>query len=437
MKVLLIDNMRAFLDYAMRLQDEGHQVRVWMADKNGQRAKTGNGLITRVPSWESSVRWADIIISSDNARHMRNLESLRRQGYPVINIHGDLAEWELNRSQGQKIFQKASIPTLESTKFTSYDEAIAFVDKTRKRYVSKPDGDADKAMSYVSSGPKEMIAMLQRWKKTVPIKEPFILQEFVPGIEMAIAGWFGPGGFSAHFLENFEFKKFMNDDYGVNTGEQGTLLKYTTESKLADKVLRPLEGELYRQGYVGFIDVAVIVDSSGTPWPLEFTCARFGWPLFQIQQELHPEGVEWMRDLFSGFDSFKPKDGIAAGVVVSMPDYPYSRLTGKKVEGFPIWGITDRNKKHVHLSDAMLGNGPDEINGKIKMVPLPVTCGDYVYVASGVSNTVKGATEKAYKITDEVTFPNSPNIRTDIGKRLEKELPKLQTLGYATGWKYD
>ncbi len=436
MKILLIDNMRSFLDFAMRLQDEGHDVRVWMADKNGQRSKVGNGLINRIPSWESSVRWADLIITSDNAKHMKNLESLRKQGYPVINIHGELTEWELNRTKGQEVFKKAGIPLMESIKFTRYDDAIAHVEKTMKRYVSKPDGDADKAMSYVSQGPRDMIAMLERWKKLNKLKDPFILQEFVPGVEMAVSGWFGPGGFNKFFLENFEFKKLMNDDYGVNTGEQGTLMKYTDDSKLADMVLKPLEGELYRQGYTGFIDVAVIIDEKGNPWPLEFTCARFGWPLFQIQQELHPEPVEWMFDLANGFDSFKPSTKIAAGVVVAMPDYPYSRFTGKMVEDYPIWGITPKNEPHVHLCEVMLGEGPDEVNDKIKRITLPVTAGDYVYVATGTGNTVSEATTKAYKITKEVHIPNSPIIRTDIGKRLETELPKIQKHGFASSWKY-
>src|SRR4029077_11097739 len=137
----------------------------------------------------------------------------------------ETALWEIDREVGQKIMEKAGIPTLKSTPFTDYDTAIAHVSKTMRRYVSKPTGsfEKDKSLSYVSSGPDDMVFMLNRWKKLNKLKTPFILQEFVPGVEMGVAGWFGPGGWNEGWEENFEFKKFMNDDLGPATGEQGTI----------------------------------------------------------------------------------------------------------------------------------------------------------------------------------------------------------------------
>lgn len=437
MKVLLIDNMSSFLDFALRCMAKGHEVRTWMgSDKNGKRSTVGDGMIRKVPDWRQHMRWADIVITSDNVKYMRELEAYRKAGFPMFNAHGPITEWELNRGAGQRAFEQAKIPTIPSPVFSRYDEAIAFVEKNMKRYVSKPSGDADKALTYVSKGPKDMIALLERWKKLGKLKQPFILQEFMPGIEMAVSGHFGPCGFSKYFLENFEFKKLMNDDKGPATGEAGTLLRYTTESKLADMVLKPHAPELFRQGYCGFIDVAVMIDERGNPWPMEHTITRFGWPLFQIQQELHPEPVEWMLDLIDGFDSFKPDTKIAAGVVVAMPDYPYSHLTKKETAGFPIWGLTKQNEPHVHLSEVQIGEGIEEENGKIIRKKMPVTAGDYVYVASGKGDSVTQAVKNAYAITDEVQLPNSPIIRTDIGKRLEKQLPKLQKLGFAVSWRY-
>jgi len=53
---------------------------------------------------------------------------------------------------------------------------------------------------------------------------------------------------------------------------------------------------------------------------------RPGWPLFQIQQALHKgDPAEWMLDLLDGKDTLKVSKDIACGVVVSIPDYPYSR----------------------------------------------------------------------------------------------------------------
>jgi len=751
MKILLIDNPSSFLDFALRCMEHGHQVKTWMgSDKRGARSTVGDGMIDKIPDWRTAMKWADLIVTSDNVIHMRELEAYRKAGFPIFNAHAAVTDWELNRGTGQRVFEAAGIPTIDSPVFTSYDKAIAFVEKTMKRYVSKPSGDADKALTYVSKGPRDMISMLERWKKLNKLKAPFILQEFKPGIEMAVSGWFGPNGFSKYFLENFEFKKLMNDDKGpacftpdaevltkggwklwpdvtmedeictlkdgeiqyerpsqliaadfdgnlvgwkgkrcdilvtpghnmyvqddhyrkefffepaeesffkrrtimraggawkgelhhsaefaalvgayiadgnchrgsivfgncpahkqsefieiakaagyrakmygkdlyinsvdlvaqlrplgraadkfvpqwvkdasvnviesflrgygagdgsrretnltyttvskrladdlqelalkVNwaaivgirdrvgeshmingiecvsrrvayevyvskekvkaeisednryleqyagtvycctvsshviyvrrngkacwigqTGEQGTLMRYVTESKLADLVLKPLAPELFRQGYCGFIDVSVMIDEKGQPWPMEHTCTRFGWPLFQIQQELHPDPVTWMYDLLYGFDSFEPDTKIAAGVVVAIPDYPYSHLTKKEVSDFPIWGITDQNRAHVHFAEVKLGMGVEEDGGKIVRRKMPVTAGDYVYIATGKAGTVEAAAKAAYRVVDQVELPNSPILRTDIGNRLEKQLPKLQKNGFALGWKY-
>jgi hypothetical protein len=35
-------------------------------------------------------------------------------------------------------------------------------------------------------------------------------------------------------------------------------------------------------------------------------------------------------------------------------------------------------------------------------------------------------------VVDKISFPNSPMYRTDIGARLEDQLPLLQKHGYAT-----
>ena len=44
----------------------------------------------------------------------------------------------------------------------------------------------DKSLSYVSKSPEDMVFMLGRWKKRSTLKGKFILQDFIPGIEMAV-----------------------------------------------------------------------------------------------------------------------------------------------------------------------------------------------------------------------------------------------------------
>src|SRR5674476_284011 len=441
MKILIIDSTGVGLDFALRCQNYGHEVRVFIKkNKDGTRCETGDGLITKVPHWESSMQCADYIFCTDNTFYIDMLDNYRAKGYPIFGPSMAANDWEQKRDVGAAVFERAGIPVIPSKKFSKYDEAIKYVIETNKRYVSKPIGDGDKSLSYVSKSPADLVFMLQKWKKTNAYKGEFILQEFRGGIEMAVGGWFGLGGFSKYWCENWEFKKLMNGDLGVATGEQGTVLRYTDSSKLADEVLAPLEGQLHGLGYTGYIDVNCIIDDKGNAWPLEFTM-RPGWPLFQIQQAVHKgDPVEWMLDLMDGKDSFKPSEDIAIGVVISMPDYPYSRLTKKECSGYPLFGIEKEDLlKDVHASEIQCGCAPDMIAGKVAMdVPMYVTAGDYVCTVSATGKTVCEAKDKVYKtIKNKIDIPNSIMYRTDIGCRLEEQLPKLHDMGYCLDMKYE
>jgi phosphoribosylamine--glycine ligase len=436
MRVLLIDPTASFLDFAMRAEAQGHEVRWFLGPDKlnaGGRYTVGDGLVQKVADFRPHMKWADLILNSDNCKYTHELEGYRNAGYPLFAPNLECTRWELDRMYGQQVLADAGIDVLEAIEFKNYDEAIAHqLANLDTRYVSKPCADVDKALSYVSKGACDMLFMLEHWKAHQKKKVPFIFQPFFPGIEMAVGGWVGRDGFSSWFLENFEFKKLMNDDLGVNTGEQGTVMRYVQDSELARRVLLPLEAALIRAGYTGYVDVAVMINDKGEICPLEFT-TRHGWPLFQIQQALHPDICNWMADLLEGRDTFKPYTDVAVGVVVTMPEFPYSHMMRKDVTGFPVWGIDASNRFNIHPAEMMLGEGYDE---KGKKQPMLVSAGDYLLIASGTGRTVSQAKTRAYKTIKQLEIPNSPMYRTDIGCRLEEQLPKLQKLGFALGWEW-
>lgn len=438
MKLLLIDPTASFLDFAMRAEAQGHEVRWFLGpDKlnGGGRYVVGDGLVNKVTDWRSHMNWADLVLNSDNSKYTHELEGWRNRGYPLFCANVECTSWEIERMTGQQVFADCGINCPEVVEFKRYDEAIAHqMANMGTRYVCKPCADVDKSLSYVSKGAPDMLFMLEHWKGNGKKPVPFIFQEFFPGIEMAVGGWMGRDGFASCVLENFEFKKFMNDDKGVNTGEQGTVMKYVSweESLLAQQCLAPLEARLIREGYTGYIDVAVMINDKGELCPLEFT-TRHGWPLFQIQQALHPDVCNWMLDLLHGRDTFHPSTDIAVGVVVTLPEFPYSHMTRKEVTGFPVWGITPSNRFNIHPAEMMLGEG---FNEKGQKEPMLVSAGDYLLVATGTGKSVQQAKKRAYGVIDELEIPNSPMYRTDIGNRLEKQLPKLQALGFASSWEW-
>lgn len=437
MKLFLIDPYNHYLDFALRCMAQGHEVRYFLGPRDDfSMSPVGDGLVHKVPSIAGSMNWADLILVSDCSKYLREIEGFRNRGYPIFGPNLEVASWELERTKGKEILEKCGIECLPEVRFTNFDQAIAYqMANLDKRFVCKPCADVAKELSYVSSGAKDMIFMLEYWKRTVKKKCPFIFQEFCPGIEVAVGGWVGRNGFSRYFLENFEHKKLMVGEKGPNTGEMGTVMKYVQleDSLLAQQLLLPIESELIRNGFTGYIDVAVMVgtegDRRGMLNPLEFT-SRKGWPLFNIQQVLHHDVVGWMKDLVDGRDTFEPYPEIATGVVMAMPDFPYMKWGLDKTEGFPVWG-TEKIRYNFHPVNMKLGEGIDD---KGKKIPMLVTVDSYVAVVTGIGKTVSQSSEKAYGNLKEIEMPNSPIYRTDIGARLEEQLPELQKYGYCTSW---
>lgn len=438
MKILVIDHYGGdgVLDFVLRCQHAKHKVK-WHFKPSDRTLYFGKGMVDAVSDWREWMRWADLVVLADNTHYLREVDKWREEGIPVVGATVESATWELDRKVGMNIFSKCGIQIPDFKDFTDCGAAIKYVEKQGRGFVLKPCYDeADKNLTYLGKTPEALVAMLRRWQKEGRIKGPFILQELVKGVEMAVGGWFGPGGFNQGFLENWEEKKLMAGGLGPSTGEMGTTIRYVKKSKLADKVLKPLAAAIARTGHVGYVDVNCLIDEKGQPWPLEFTM-RNGYPTFNIQMELHEgDPAEWLLDLAEGRDAKTAVlDTVAVGVVMAQGDFPASKLPVKDIVGYPIYGL-DQVDGGVHLAQAMAGEAPHALDGKIVDVPCVLTAGDYVLIACGTGKTIRQARKGAYGVLDKLKMPNGPFWRIDIGKRLARELEQLQAKGYAVGLEY-
>jgi phosphoribosylamine--glycine ligase len=436
-KLLVLDNKNAHaLDFCIRAQRAKHEVR-WFFPESPKNDHIGKGLVPIVRELPASLAWADLVFLTDNTTYLHVADQARKDGVAVFGPTVESAEWELDRNVGMQVLDEAGIEVPAYEEFTDYDKAIEYVRKHDRPFVSKPSGSDDKALSYVAKSPIDLIYMLERWKKSGKLdRAPFILQEKIEGIEMAVGGWIGPDGWIAGWCENWEHKKLCNDNLGCTTGEQGTVLRHVKKSRLAKEMLEPLTEAIIATGHTGYVDVNCIIDDRGQPWPLEFTM-RPGWPTMQIQQSVHNgDCVPWMMDLLDGQDSFSLSlDTIAIGVVLSVPDYPYSHLTRKEVIGIPVYNLTTDLLPHLHPCEMMEAECPSKegAGGHAKML---ATAGDYVLVMTGTGTSVKEAQKAVYGRLQSLIIPNSPMWRTDIGNRLRKELPKLQANRFAMGMSF-
>lgn len=425
MKILIVDPWGDCLDLALRAMEAGHEVVQHISEKKA--TQVGKGLVRRTTDYTAYLGWADLTILGDNIKFLRAIDAYRAENPSkvIFGPNGIGAKWEIDRLLGMKILDHHGIKCPPTYHCHSYDEAVAYVKKRDTRLVCKPCSDADKALSYVSKTPEDMLFMLGKWNKAGEIKSSFILQDFIPGHEFAVGSYIGKDGFGGGWEENFEHKPLMGGDVGPNTGEMGTVIQFVERSKLANIVLRPLERALVSIGYTGSVDVNCIIDDKGKPWPLEFTM-RMGYPALQIQTEAFPaDPVKWMYDMATGKGEPKFKSKTLLGVSVCIPPFPYDHAPADLAYGFPIFGVTESNRFHLHPYHIQKGKETEW-----------ATAGLYGLVVTSSENTVQAARDKAYATLKELVIPGSPIYRKDIGEKLAYCLPPLHRHGFATQFQY-
>ncbi len=136
-----------------------------------------------------------------------------------------------------------------------------------------------------------------------------------------------------------------------------------------------------------------------------------------------------MRDLLHGNDSLRVSRAVAIGVVVAQPFYPYNKSPPEQVEGNPIQGL-DAVWDDVHLASVMIGRGPMMAGDRVVDGRIHQTTGEYVLCATGLGVTVEAARKRVYRAVKEIKLANMM-YRTDIGVKMEQQLPKLHRFGYA------
>jgi phosphoribosylamine--glycine ligase len=438
MFILVIDPSGLTLDWCLRCLAAGHTVKLYT--KGSRSSHIGQGLVDKVTNWKKYMDIADLIFSADNLEFMDEIDDYIKKGYPVFGPGKRAAKLELDRMYGQNVIKAFKGPIIPSHEFKNYDAAINFIKKNPKRYVCKPCGEEeDKTLSYVAKDEADLIGFLTKRKESGKGGSPyFILQEFKAGTEIAVTGIFGPAGWMPFWCEGFEFKKQMNGDLGVNTGEMGTVVRYTKESKIADILMKPMAKTLHEIGYVGMLDMNCIIDEKdGTPWPMEWT-ARPGYPMWNIMQPSikNEDPAEWMLDCVKGKNTLEVNYETTVGVVMANADFPFNKREEEDYLDFPVL-TDDIDSKYLHPCEMKLSKTMKMIDGKLhENIPELGTAGSYILVLTGVGKTITEAKDMAYQNVKKVKLGNDPQYRTDIGERCEKGLAKLKKHGYCKDWKY-
>ena len=440
MKVLIIDPDCMGLDLAYRAAEAGHEVQWWQKPgEGGQQPRDGEGFpgLVKVKDWPKAMLWVGktgLVVNMFNDREVTaKLDKWRPLSWRIFGPSVKSMALEHNRGLGMKLFEKFGFEVPEYQTFATLDECLKYAWKCQDPMVLKPMGDEeDKSLTYVAHDPADLVSFLEALKaRGAKVKGQLMLQQKVDLLmELGVSAWLGPNGFSAAHNVSVEYKKLMNENYGPSTGEMGDLTKYytdTAESVLSDHLLR-FEDMLVEMGHVGDFAIGGAVTKQGKYVPFEVS-ARFGYPeIFAFLHCHRCDPIEWMNDVVDGHDSLEVDERPAICLVMAKPPYPAPTKDHTEAVGSVITGI-EEVWEYVSPAAMMIEEGPCWRSGKIVKEPVYKTSGPYVCTVTAQGSDVHDAIAEAYAVADRIKYQDRI-LRTDIGRDLEKLIPKAKALGF-------
>lgn len=331
---------------------------------------------------------------------------------------------EDDREFGIQSMEACGINVPPYQKFNTPSEAKPYIQKTGGRFVFKPftagGTTQDTATTYVSKNAEDMLEFIDPlWASAK--QAPFILQEFVAGMELGVEAFFNGEDFYL-VSGTIEEKKFMNDNKGPNTGCSGNLIFAMREDmKIYKEGLEKAKPFLQNTGFRGIIDLNTIITEHKI-YGLEWT-PRFGYLCCPTIATMYGFGyANLLRDIASGISpNIKWTHRFGAAVTMTIPPYP-SEIRLPKAKGIPISGIEledERELCETYLFDAMIE--------KRKLV----TSGNYGYIGAVLAggDTIEGAFGKCNSRLEKIQIPNC-QYRTDCEESTRKRYATLEKWGW-------
>jgi phosphoribosylamine--glycine ligase len=420
-KFLFVSRWGESLDIANTIKKEGHEVKLFIEDKGCK--EIGFGFVNKATHWEKHVAWADIIIF-DYTGYGKIATQLRNAGKLVVGGTEYTDRLELDRNYGQAELKKHKIKIIPSKEFTSFNDAITYIEANPNTYVVKPCGETQelKQLLFVGSDDEglDVIRILRAYEKAWGNDfGNFQIQRKVKGVEVSIAAFFNGHEFVYPINITFEHKKLFPKELGVSTGEMGTSMFWTKDSPIFEATLLKFQSTLAKHNFIGHIDINCIVNGNGI-FPLEFT-SRFGYPQIFIQRA----GInEPMGELFLKLASKKTfrinvKKGFQVGAYIVVPPFPYD---DKKT-----FNLFSKDAVVVFKKNGKEGVHPMHLK-KVKDEWLITGNTGIAVLVTGVGNTMKDAQKMMYNRINNVII-NNGYYRTDIGDRWSEDSDKLWSWG--------
>jgi len=153
MKYLFVSLDGLIADIAWSVVKEGHDVKFYIHDSHEK--EIADGFVPKTNNWQADVDWADLVVFDDVLGQGTHAHRLRKTGKLVVGGTPYTDRLEDDRAFGQKELRNAGVSIIPQENFTSFDDAIKFVESNPGRYVIKPSGEAQNYKRLLFVGEEE------------------------------------------------------------------------------------------------------------------------------------------------------------------------------------------------------------------------------------------------------------------------------------------
>lgn len=428
MKILFISSASIMAaDLARRIQNEGHDVRLYIDDED--RKHNLDGMVKKTKDWKKDLDWVGVdgLIIFDDIGYGKIQDQLRMDGYTVFGGCGEADRLEEDREYAQKVFSDHGMKTVPIHNFETVADAISFVEKNPKCWVIKQNKDLPKNVNYVGhfADGRDILQVLHNYKRIYGRRKNVItLQEKIIGTEIGVGRFFNGNNWVGPMEINSEHKKMFPGDLGPTTSEMGTLAWYESNPEqnfLFNEVLKPFDAYLKKINFHGDFEINCISNEKGI-FPLEAT-PRFGSPIIYLQIDFHESPfTDFLYALASGKSyDLKAKEGVGLVYLISVPPFPYAKkIDSISPRNLPVFFDMEVEEvlrsKNIHFEGVMIGNRSDGPSFTISDDQ-----GYVVYVTS-VASTFEDAKKRAFETISKIHIPKM-FYRADIG---DKSYPEIK-----------
>lgn len=425
------------LSWALRLQAEGHEVRVYHASP--EHRGVGEGLVPierNRDAWmawgvdDPTALWFFDCTSTDSFDHGFLADRLRAQGRLVVGAGRFMDRLEKDRTFGCALAERSGILCPPTYEFSTVGEAVHFIRAKPPQSVGdggwawKSDRYLGQSATYVGD-PDEMVRYLEAM--IVPRhgdRIKCIVQERIRGTALSTARWWNGSRFVGPFEGTLEHKKLCDGDVGPSTGCALNLVWFYAED--APKVAKALQWDRLeatfraKQAPPGLYDINAVVARSGA-WFLEWT------PRLGIDSELTSQrGISNLGELLvslargADVDYLFNTEQAYMSVRLWVPPYPADKVDMDSIAmGGPIMGVGAK-----HFVPVGVAAGKDGLT-----VADPY---GFVGAALAAGTSLAEGFESVYAyLQDSLVVPDL-GYRTDAVRVLQKDIQKMAKAGYYT-----